>query len=44
MAVLLIAVVDNDSKDAELLKECLESYCKLNDHAAMIHVFPMAWT
>ena len=37
--MLLIAVVDDDPKDAELLKECVENYCKLNDHAAMIHVF-----
>ena len=39
MAVLLIAVVDDDPKDAAQLKECVETYCKLNDHAAMIHVF-----
>jgi hypothetical protein len=28
MAVLLIAVVDDDPKDAELLKESVENYCK----------------
>ncbi len=37
--MLLIAVVDDDPKDAALLKECVENYCKINDHAAMIHVF-----
>ncbi len=39
MAVLLIAVVDDDPKDASMLKECVETYCKTNHHAAMIHVF-----
>ena len=37
--MLLIAVVDDDPKDAAQLKECVETYCKVNDHAAMIHVF-----
>ncbi len=37
--MLLIAVVDDDPKDAALLKECVENYCKTNNHAAMIHVF-----
>ena len=37
--MLLIAVVDDDPKDASMLKECVETYCKTNHHAAMIHVF-----
>ena len=37
--MLLIAIVDDDPKDAAQLKECVEAYCKTNDHAAMIHVF-----
>ena len=37
--MLLIAIVDDDPKDASSLKECVENYCKANDHAAMIHVF-----
>ncbi len=37
--MLLIAVVDDDPKDAALLKEQVENYCKLSDHAAMINVF-----
>ena len=37
--MLLIAVVDDDPKDAALLKEYVESYCRMNDHAAMIHVY-----
>ena len=37
--MLLIAVVDDDPRDAELLKGCVEDYCKKTDHAAMIHVF-----
>ena len=39
IAVLLIAVVDDDPKDAGLLKECVENYCKKNNHAAMIDLF-----
>ena len=37
--MLLIAVVDDDPQDAALLKECVESYCSMNGHAAMIHVY-----
>ena len=37
--MLLIAIVDDDPKDAEHLKECVETYCKTNNHAVMIHVF-----
>ena len=37
--MLLIAVVDDDPKDAALLKEYVESYCRMNDHATMIHVY-----
>ena len=37
--MLLIAVVDDDPKDASLLKECVEKYCKMNNLAVMIHVF-----
>ena len=37
--MLLIAIVDDDPKDAEHLKECVENYCRLNDLAVMIHLF-----
>ena len=37
--MLLIAVVDDDPKDAALLKGCVEEYCKKNGQPAMIHVF-----
>ena len=37
--MVLIAVVDDDPKDAALLKECVESYCKTNHHAAVIREF-----
>ena len=37
--MLLIAVVDDDPKDASLLKECVENYCKTNSLAVMIHMF-----
>ncbi len=37
--MLLIAVVDDDSKDAAFLKEHVENYCRMNGHAVMIHVF-----
>ncbi len=37
--MLLIAVVDDDPKDAASLKACVEDYCKTNNHTAMIHVF-----
>ena len=37
--MLLIAVVDDDPKDAELLKECVENYCRMNDLPVMIHVY-----
>ena len=37
--MVLIAVVDDDPKDAALLKECVESYCKTNHHAAVISEF-----
>ena len=39
IAVLLIAVVDDDPKDAALLRECVDNYCRMNGHAAMIHVY-----
>jgi DNA-binding LytR/AlgR family response regulator len=35
----MIAIADDDPKDAELLKSCVESYCSSSGHAAMIHVF-----
>ncbi len=38
-AVLLIAIVDDDPKDAEHLKECVENYCRNNQLAVMIHMF-----
>ena len=37
--MLLIAVVDDDPKDAALLKGCVEEYCKKNDHAAMVREY-----
>ena len=37
--MLLIAVVDDDPKDAALLKDCVEEYCKKNDHAAMVREY-----
>ena len=37
--MLLVAVVDDDAKDAAHLKACVEEYCRVNNHAAMIHVF-----
>ena len=37
--MLLIAIVDDDPKDAAQLKNCVEEYCKKNEHAAMVHVF-----
>ncbi len=37
--MLLIAVVDDDPKDAALLKEYVEKYCKMKDQPVMIHVF-----
>ncbi|MBR6029554.1 MAG: response regulator transcription factor [Clostridia bacterium] len=37
--MLLIAVVDDDPKDAALLKECVEAYCNRNDHPAMVRVY-----
>ena len=39
MGVLLIAVVDDDPRDAGELKDCVERYCRENGHAAMIRVF-----
>ena len=39
MVMLLIAVVDDDPKDAALLKQCVEKYCGMNGLAVMIHVF-----
>ncbi len=39
IAMLLIAVVDDDPRDADRLKTCVEDYCKKHDQAAMIHVF-----
>ncbi len=35
----MIAIVDDDPKDAEHLKECVENYCQTNHHAVMIHLF-----
>ncbi|MBQ7656536.1 MAG: response regulator transcription factor [Clostridia bacterium] len=37
--MLLIAVVDDDPRDAALLKGYVEEYCKKNEQLAMIHVF-----
>ena len=37
--MLLIAVVDDNPKDAALLKQCVEKYCGMNGLAVMIHVF-----
>ena len=37
--MLLIAIVDDDPKDAALLKRCVDEYCKRNDHAAMVHIY-----
>lgn len=37
--MLLIAIVDDDPKDAEALRACAEEYCQKNDHAAVIKVF-----
>ncbi len=37
--MLLVAVVDDDAKDAAHLKAYVEEYCRVNNHAAMIHVF-----
>ena len=37
--MLLIAIVDDDPKDADLLKSLVEEYCSKNGIAAMTHVF-----
>ena len=37
--MLLIAVVDDDPRDAQILKDCVEEYCRRSDQAAMVHVF-----
>ncbi|MDO5326349.1 MAG: LytTR family DNA-binding domain-containing protein [Clostridia bacterium] len=37
--MLLIAVVDDDPKDAALLKGHVEEYCRKNDHAALVRVY-----
>lgn len=37
--MLLTAVVDDDPKDAALLKKCVDEYCKRNNLAAMVHVY-----
>ncbi len=37
--MLLIAIVDDDPKDASLLKDCVEAYCRKNSLAAVIHTF-----
>ena len=37
--MLLIAVVDDDPRDAEALRTYVEEYCRKHDHAAIIHVF-----
>ena len=39
IAMLLIAVVDDDPKDAALLKNCVEEYCKKKNHPAMVQVY-----
>ena len=36
IAMLLIAVVDDDPKDSALLKNCVEEYCKKKNHPAMV--------
>ena len=37
--MLLIAVVDDDPRDAQILKDCVEEYCRRSDQAVMVHVF-----
>ena len=37
--MLLITVVDDDPKDAARLRECVEEYCRKNDHPAMVQVY-----
>ena len=37
--MLLIAVVDDDPKDASLLKDCVEAYCRKNSLAAIVHTY-----
>ena len=37
--MLLIAIVDDDPRDAGLLREYVERYCQKKDLAVMIHVF-----
>ena len=37
--MLLAAIVDDDPRDAALLKECVENYCRTNQLPVMIHVF-----
>ena len=37
--MLLVAIVDDDPRDAAQLKDCVEKYCGTNGHPVMIHVY-----
>ena len=37
--MLLIAIVDDNPKDAAQLKECVEAYCRKNSLAALVHTY-----
>ena len=37
--MLLIAIVDDDPKDASQLKDCVEAYCRKNSLAALVHTY-----
>ena len=39
VSMLLIAIVDDDPKDASQLKDCVEAYCRKNSLAALVHTY-----